>query len=83
MDDTAGALRARFEQICRSELQRLRRKTSTLSPDAHAELVAISLAVAHALSAPVEEVLRHEQGDDLHQIVSRLFGIDRGDVLNP
>lgn len=76
MDSTARALRARFEQICRSELHRLRRKTSALSPDARAEIVAISLAVAHAILAPVEEVLQREQGDHLDQIVSRLFGID-------
>ncbi|MGB2716550.1 MAG: hypothetical protein WBC51_20370 [Vicinamibacterales bacterium] len=73
--DTARALRTRFEQICHSELHRLRRKTSALSAEQRAELVAISLAVAHAISAPVEDVLQREDGNQLDEIVARLFGI--------
>jgi hypothetical protein len=77
MDVTARALRARFEQICHSELHRLRHKTSALSQEQQAELVAISLAVAHALSSPVEEVLQGDRGKGLDEIVIRLFGIGR------
>ena len=76
MDDTGRALRARFEEICHSELHRLRRKTSALSPDARAEVVAIALAVAHAISAPAEEVLQRDGGNLLAGIVSRLFRIE-------
>jgi hypothetical protein len=75
MNATASALHARFEQICHSELARLRRKTSRLSPEQRAELVAISLAVAHALAAPVEEVLQRDQSTGLDEVVTKLFGI--------
>jgi hypothetical protein len=76
MNVTATALRLRFEQICHSELHRLRRKTSALPPEQRAEILSISLAVAHALSAPVEHVLQDSQPGGLDEIVSKLFGIE-------
>jgi len=75
MNVTASALHVRFEQICHSELDRLRRKTSGLTPEQRAELVAISLAVVHALSAPIEEVLQRDHSTGLDEIVTKLFGI--------
>jgi hypothetical protein len=76
MNVTATALRMRFEQICHSEMERLRRKTSALPPEQRAEIVAISLAVAHALSAPVEQVLQDGPPGGLDEIVTKLFGIE-------
>jgi hypothetical protein len=76
MNVTATALRMRFEQICHSEMERLRRKTSGLPPEQRAEIVAISLEVAHALSAPVEQVLEDGPRGGLDDIVTKLFGIE-------
>ena len=74
MSPIAQALHTRFEEVCRAELQRLRRKTASLSEQDRAEIDAISVEVTQAIAARVEAALAR-QGEDLSSIVARLFAV--------
>ena len=74
MSPIAEALHSRFEDVCRAELQRLRRKTAALSEQHRAEIDAISVEVTQAIAARVGAALAHE-GDDLAPVVARLFAV--------
>ena len=74
MSPIAEALHTRFEDVCRAELQRLRRKTAALSEQHRAEIDAISVEVTQAIAARVGAALAHE-GDDLAPVVARLFAV--------
>lgn len=74
MSPIAEALHTKFEEVCRAELQRLRRKTAALSEQERAEIDAMSVEVTQAIAARVEAALAH-QGDDLASIVARLFAV--------
>jgi glutamyl-tRNA reductase len=74
MSPIAQALHTRFEEVCRAELQRLRRKTASLSGPERAKIDAISVEITQAIAARVEAALaRH--GEDLSSIVARLFAV--------
>ncbi|HSC27761.1 MAG TPA: hypothetical protein VLD67_10835 [Vicinamibacterales bacterium] len=77
MSPTARALHEHFEEVCRTELHRLRRKTASLPPAARAEVDAISVEVTRAIAARFEAALDQDDGGDLDRVVSRLF------VCNP
>lgn len=74
MSPIAQALQTRFEEVCRTELQRLRRKTAALSEQDRAEIDAISVEVTQAIAARMDAALAR-QGDDLASIVARLFAV--------
>ncbi len=75
MSPIAQALHLRFEEVCRAELQRLRRKTASLSPEQRADVDAISVAVTQAIAARVEAALdAHDEGE-LADIIARLFAV--------
>lgn len=74
MSPVAEALHNRFQQVCRSELERLRRKTAALSPAHRAEVDAISIEVTTAIAARVEAAL-DEDGGALEEVVARLFAV--------
>jgi hypothetical protein len=75
MSPIAQALHVRFEEVCRAELQRLRRKTASLSPEERAQVDAISVAVTRGIAARVEAALdAHDQGE-LADIIARLFAV--------
>lgn len=78
MSSIGPALRARFDQVCSSELHRLRRKTATLHPVVQAEVVAMSFAVARAVVAQLEAGLNDPRAEGLGDIVARLFAIAPG-----
>lgn len=75
MSPIAHALHLRFEEVCRAELQRLRRKTASLSPEERAEVDAISVAVTQAIADRVEAALDAHQEGPLADIVARLFAV--------
>lgn len=75
MSPISRALHERFEEVCHRELQRLRRKTASLSPEARSEVDAITRAVTHAIAARVGAVLDREPGGELDLIVARLFAV--------
>lgn len=75
MSPIAQALHLRFEEVCRAELQRLRRKTASLTPEERAEVDAISVAVTTAIAARVGAALDAHQESELADIVARLFAV--------
>jgi hypothetical protein len=75
MSPIARALHLRFEEVCRAELQRLRRKTASLSPEARAEVDAISVAVTQAIAQRVEAAIEAQPGTEFADIVARLFAV--------
>lgn len=74
MSPIGHALQSRFEEVCRSELNRLRRKTASLSPENRAEIDAISVEVTRAIASRVDAALA-AGGADVAQIVARLFAV--------
>ncbi len=75
MSPIARALHERFEEVCRAELVRLRRKTASLSAADRAELDAISIAVAGAIAARLGDALDGESASDIANVVARLFAV--------
>lgn len=76
MSPIARALHERFDEVCRAELQRLRRKTAALSPEQRAEVDAISREVTLAIAARFEAALEARDGTGLADIVGRLFAVE-------
>lgn len=75
MSPLAIALEARFEDVCRSELRRLQRKTASLSAAERAEIDAISVMVARAIAAHVAHGLGADAPPEVAHIISQLFKI--------
>jgi glutamyl-tRNA reductase len=75
MSPISRALHERFEEVCPRELERLRRKTASLPPEARSEVDAITRAVTQAIAARVGAVLDREPGGELDLIVARLFAV--------
>jgi glutamyl-tRNA reductase len=73
MSPVSQALRARFESVARAELQRMKKKTASMSDDERAELEAISVQVAQALAAQFEQGIDGPDGERLEGVVSRIF----------
>ena len=80
MSPTARALHERFEEVCRTELHRLRRKTASLSPEERAEVDAISVEVTLGIAARFQAALDRDTGD-LDYVVARLFAVAEGPYL--
>jgi hypothetical protein len=74
MSPIGHALHHRFEEVCRNELNRLRRKTASLSPEDRAEVDAISVEVTRAIASRMEAALA-AGGTDVADIVGRLFAV--------
>jgi glutamyl-tRNA reductase len=73
MSPVSQALRARFESVARAELQRMKKKTASMSDEERAELEAISVQVAQALAAQFEQGIDGPDGERLEGVVSRIF----------
>ncbi len=80
MSPIARALHHRFEEVCRAELVRLRRKTAALTPGDREQVDAISAEVTRAIAASVGAAVDGAHGADLGDIVSRLFAISPADT---
>lgn len=78
MSPISRALHDRFDEVCRAELVRLRRKTAALSAAERAEVDAMTVQVTHAIAARVEAALEHQQGADLADVVAQLFAVAPG-----
>ena len=76
MSPITRALHDRFDEVCRAELQRLRRKTAALSPEERAEVDAISREVTMAIAARFEAALEARDAAGLADIVGRLFAVE-------
>jgi hypothetical protein len=75
MSPIAHALHERFDTVCLSELDRLRRKTAALSPDERAEVDAITVELTRAIAARFGAALERDESGDLGDIVARLFAV--------
>jgi glutamyl-tRNA reductase len=75
MSPISQALHQRFDEVCRTELQRLRRKTASLSATDRAEVDAITRELTQAMAARVSAVLNEDPRSDLGAIVARLFAV--------
>lgn len=73
MSPIASALSNRFEEVCRGELNRLRRKTASLPPEARAEVDAISVAVTRAIAARMSAAV--DADSQVADVVARLFAV--------
>lgn len=74
-ETAARALRMRFDQIRRTELERLRKKLVGLSPAQRAEVEAITAQVVQAIAAAPASALAQRNDPPLVQAVVDLFGV--------
>jgi hypothetical protein len=82
MSPIARALHHRFDEVCRAELIRLRRKTAALTPAEREQVDAISAEVTRAIAASVGSAVDGPHGAGLDDIVSRLFAISPSGTPN-
>lgn len=75
MSPVGRALHSRFEEVCRTELQRLRRKTASLTPEQRAEVDALSVEVTQGIASRLDVALQHAGTDDVASIVKHLFAV--------
>jgi glutamyl-tRNA reductase len=77
MSPVGRALHQQFETVCRSELQRLRRKTAALTEEDRAQVDALTLEVARRLAAHLDAALEKAgpAGAGLTPLVMRLFAV--------
>ena len=76
MSPLAEALQTRFADVSRSELRRLRKKTSSLEPDARAVVDAVAVELVEAIAARAAERLEGPGGDQLAPVLAQLFGVN-------
>lgn len=76
MSPLTKALQKRFEEVSRSELQRLRKKTSGLEPDARAAIDDVTVEVMQAIATRATERLQGPESDRLATVLARLFGVN-------
>ena len=74
MSPVGHALQERFGNVCRSELQRLHKKTASLAPEHRAEVQALTLEVTQRVALRLDAALEEGSGE-LAAIVSRLFAV--------
>lgn len=82
MSPIARALHNRFDEVCRNELVRLRKKTAALNQADREQVDAISAEVTRAIAASVGAAVDGPHGAGLGDIVSRLFAITPADTQN-
>ncbi len=75
MSPLTKALQKRFEEISRSELQRLRKKTSGLEPDERAAIDAFTVEVMQAIARRATERLQGPDSEKLAPVLAQLFGV--------
>jgi glutamyl-tRNA reductase len=68
-------LQDRFEQVSRSELERLRKKTSGLEPGERAVVDAVTVEVVQAIAARATERLDEPDAEHLAPVLAQLFGV--------
>ena len=82
MSPIARALHRRFDEVCQSELARLRRKTAALTPADRERVDALTAEVTRAIAASVGAAVDGPRGAGLSDIVGRLFAISPADTPN-
>jgi len=80
MSPVGYALQERFGTVCRAELQRLQKKTASLTPEHRAEVHALTLELAQRMALRLEAALAASSGGELAALVMRLFAVTPADV---
>lgn len=75
MSPIARALQERFDRVSRSELERLRKKTSGLAPEARDAVHELSVEIVRGIAARAAAVLAAPDGAALAPVVARLFDV--------
>lgn len=75
MSPAGRALHERFESVCRSELQRLGRKTASLTAEERARVHALALEVTHGLAVTLDAALDVPGRSAIAPVVMRLFAV--------
>jgi Glutamyl-tRNAGlu reductase, dimerisation domain len=75
MSRIGSALQQHFEQVCRSEMERLHRKTSGLSAGDRLEVESISLAVTAGIARQLSAALDRDPRSELDPVVAGLFAV--------
>jgi len=68
-------LHARFEEVSRAELRRLRRKTASLSAAQREQVDDLAVEVVRGIAARAAEALRREDDERIAPVVAQLFRI--------
>ena len=75
MSPAGQALQERFDRICRSELERLRKKTAALSADERARVAALALEVTAGLAVRLDAAIESPGAAGIAPAVMRLFDV--------
>lgn len=75
MSPVGQALHERFETVCRTELQRLRRKTASLSDDERAQVDALAFEVTRSLAVTLDAAVAAPGRSGIAPVVMRLFAV--------
>ena len=75
MSPVGRALHERFEDVCRSEVQRLRRKTASLSAEERSHVEAVVLEVTQGLATTLDAALNAPGSAAIVPAVMRLFAV--------
>ncbi len=78
MSPVGQALEEHFDTVCRSELERLHKKTAALAPEHRAQVHALTLELAQRMALRLDAALT-ETGDELEAVAMRLFGVTTSD----
>jgi len=75
MSPAGQALHDRFESVCRSELQRLRKKTASLTEAERTMVAALALEVTRSLAVTLDAAVAAPDGSGIAPVVMRLFAV--------
>lgn len=75
MTPVGRALHERFEHVCRSEVQRLRRKTASLTAEERSSVDALVLEVTRGLATTLDAALNRSGSAAITPAVLQLFAV--------
>ena len=75
MSPVGQALHDKFETVCRSELQRLRKKTASLSETERAQVELLALEVTRRLAVTLDAAVATPDRSGIAPVVMRLFAV--------
>jgi hypothetical protein len=75
MSPVGEALHQRFETVCRSELDRLRRKTASLSAHERAQVDAVAFEITERLALTIDAAVAAPGAAGIGPAVMRLFAV--------
>ena len=73
MSPIGVALQERFESVCRNELQRLRKKTASLTDAERAQVDALALEVTRSLASTLDAAVGAPGRSAIAPVVIQLF----------